>query len=617
MNVFNFISLFGGLSLFLYGMRLMGNGLKSSSSGALKKAMEKVTNNPFIGFVLGLVVTALIQSSTATIVLTSGLVGAGIITLHQSVGVILGANVGTTITAQIIRLLDIDSGSSAWINVFKPSTLAPVAAIIGILLIMAFHFRNSDIIGGIAMGFGILFTGLLTMTSAVAPLSESASFANLFASLSDKPVLGFLAGTGVAAMIQSSSATIGILQAFSVTGALSFGSVYAIIIGVNIGDCVTTAIVCSIGSKADAKRTGIIHVLFNICASIIIVIAVTILHRTGALNSIWSKAISSGGIANTHTIFRLSCAVLLLPFCGIFEKMSRIIVKEGRSVGDNIDAELRGLDEKLLTSPTLAYAGVQSAISAMARLARNGVNDAMDCVNDYDKAIIDKVNANEQHIDSLADHVDNYLIKLSPHVPTGHANDLLNYYIQVFGEFERIGDYAVNLTEDAEELRDKNTVFSEGAKQELELMRSALNEILSYTYVAFVNSDYEAARRIEPLEEVVDDMVATLRNNHIKRLRNNACTVYAGITFLDILVSIERISDQCSNIGIYTLGLHDHQAMTSHHDYIRWLHQGGDEFYNTVYRETRQKYITLLEAIQLDEGTPVQQEVTEDVRTQN
>ena len=319
MTIFNFISLFGGLALFLYGMQLMGDGLKKGSSGALKAAMEKVTNNPLVGFLLGLAVTAVIQSSTATIVLTSGLVGAGVLTLHQSIGIILGANVGTTITGQIIRLLDLNADGGAWLNLFKPSTLAPLAAIAGILFIMAIKTPHSDTVGSITMGFGILFTGLLNMTAAVSPLGESPAFAQMFSGLADAPVLGFLAGTGVAFLIQSSSATIGILQALSMTGALTFGSVYAIIIGVNIGDCVTTAIVCSIGSKADAKRTGVVHIIFNLCASVIIITALTVLHHAGALDGLWGQTMTSGAIANVHTIFRLSTAVLLLPVCGQFE----------------------------------------------------------------------------------------------------------------------------------------------------------------------------------------------------------------------------------------------------------------------------------------------------------
>ena len=328
MTIFNFISLFGGLALFLYGMRLMGDGLKQGSSAALKKAMEKVTNNPIIGFLLGLLVTAVIQSSTATIVLTSGLVGAGILTRPQSLGSVLGANLGTTITGQIIRLLDVNADSASWMNIFKPSTLAPVASIIGILLIMAVHTRNSKTVGNIAIGFGILFTGLLNMTASVSPLSESESFASMFVSLADKPILGFLAGTGVAFLIQSSSATIGILQALSVTGALSLSSVYAIIIGVNIGDCVTTAIVCSIGSKADAKRTGMVHIIFNICASILVIVGITLLHNFGALDALWDRPITSGGIANVHTLFRLISAVVLLPVCTQFEKLACRLIKD-------------------------------------------------------------------------------------------------------------------------------------------------------------------------------------------------------------------------------------------------------------------------------------------------
>ena len=317
MTIFNLITLFGGLALFLYGMRLMGDGLKKGSSDAFKRAMEKVTNNPLVGFLLGLVVTAVIQSSTATIVLTSGLVGAGVMSLHQSIGVILGANVGTTITGQIIRLLDVNASETSLLNFFKPSTLAPLAAIIGILFLMAVKTRQSDTIGSTAMGFGILFTGLLSMTAAVSPLSESETFANMFYQLSGKPVFGFLLGAGVAFLLQSSSATIGILQAIATTGALTFSSVYAIIIGVNIGDCVTTAIVCSIGSKADAKRTGVIHILFNIAGSILVIVGLMLLHSFGVLDALWDEALSSGGIANVHTVFRLVSAIVLLPVCGM------------------------------------------------------------------------------------------------------------------------------------------------------------------------------------------------------------------------------------------------------------------------------------------------------------
>ena len=601
MTIFNIITLFGGLALFLYGMRLMGDGLKKGSSDAFKSAMEKVTNNPLVGFLLGLGVTAVIQSSTATIVLTSGLVGAGILSLHQSIGVILGANVGTTVTGQIIRLLDVNASDTSLLNFFKPSTLAPLASIIGILFIMAVKGRKSDTVGSITMGFGILFTGLLSMTAAVSPLSESETFANMFFQLSDKPVLGFLLGAGVAFLLQSSSATIGILQAISTTGALTFSSVYAIIIGVNIGDCVTTAIVCSIGSEADAKRTGVIHILFNIAGSVLVILGLMVLRGFGVLDPLWDRVLTSGGIANVHTVFRLVSAIVLLPICSRFEKLSRKLVKDGVQIGENVDHELSLLDEKFFTSPAIALSGAGEAITTMARLARSGVMNAMNVLEKFDRHTVDIIRENEDHIDKLADHVDNYLIRLSPHVPTGHSNDLLNYYIQCFGEFERIGDHAVNLTENAQEFIERNASLSPVARQELAVLTEALGEILDYTYSAFGATDYDAARKIEPVEEVVDDLVATLRSNHIHRVRDGQCTVYAGLTFLDILVNVERIADQCSNVGVFTLSMSDKHIMNNHHDYIHELHQGKDPVFNRAYQETHDKYFGELKRIKREQ----------------
>ncbi len=601
MTIFNIITLFGGLALFLYGMRLMGDGLKRGSSDAFKSAMEKVTNNPLVGFLLGLGVTAVIQSSTATIVLTSGLVGAGILSLHQSIGVILGANVGTTVTGQIIRLLDVNASDTSLLNFFKPSTLAPLASIIGILFIMAVKGRKSETVGSITMGFGILFTGLLSMTAAVSPLSESETFANMFFQLSDKPVLGFLLGAGVAFLLQSSSATIGILQAISTTGALTFSSVYAIIIGVNIGDCVTTAIVCSIGSEADAKRTGVIHILFNIAGSVLVILGLMVLRGFGVLDPLWDRVLTSGGIANVHTVFRLVSAIVLLPICSRFEKLSRKLVKDGVQIGENVDHELSLLDEKFFTSPAIALSGAGEAITTMARLARSGVMNAMNVLEKFDRHTVDIICENEDHIDKLADHVDNYLIRLSPHVPTGHSNDLLNYYIQCFGEFERIGDHAVNLTENAQEFIERNASLSPVARQELAVLTEALGEILDYTYSAFGATDYDAARKIEPVEEVVDDLVATLRSNHIHRVRDGQCTVYAGLTFLDILVNVERIADQCSNVGVFTLSMSDKHIMNNHHDYIHELHQGKDPVFNRAYQETHDKYFGELKRIKREQ----------------
>lgn len=596
MNIFDFISLFGGLALFLYGMRLMGDGLQQGSSGALKKFMEKVANNPLTGFLLGLLVTAIIQSSTATIVLTSGLVGAGILSLRQSIGIILGANVGTTITGQIIRLLDIDGDAASWLNIFKPSTLAPVSAIIGILIIMTLSSTKSDIIGKVAMGFGILFTGLLNMTAAVAPLSESETFASLFVRMADTPILGFFVGTGAAFLIQSSSATIGILQALSVTGALTFSSVYAIIIGVNMGDCITTAIVCSIGSKADAKRTGLIHIFFNISASILVIAAVMILHGTGVLDGIWNARITSGGIANAHTLFRLFAAIVLLPFSLQFEKLAKLVIKDDKTPADDLNTEIQHLDEKLFASPALALSSISSVISKMASLSVYGVKASIRTIRHYDEQAIKDINENEDYIDTLADKVDSYMIRFSPHVPKGANSNLLNYYIQCFSEFERIGDYATNITETATEIKEKDIEFSPTAHQELAVLGEAIAQVLDYSYKAFTKLDVTAAKKIEPIEEVIDDLVSQLRSNHIERFHNGDCTVHGGITFLDILVNIERISDQCSNIGIYTLSLMEPQTVQNQHDYSKYLHSGQDENFNALYRKYHDKYFALLKS---------------------
>ncbi len=604
MSIFNIISLFGGLSLFLYGMRLMGDGLKNTSAGTLKQAMETVTNNPFMGFLLGLVVTSVIQSSTATIVLTSGLVGAGIITLHQSLGIILGANVGTTITGQIIRLLDVNATAASWLNFFKPDTLAPLAAIIGILLIMAFRFRGSDNLGEIAMGFGILFTGLLSMTAAVRPLSQSEAFASLFVNFSRNPILGFLAGTAVAFTIQSSSATIGILQALSTTGALTFGSVYAIIIGVNIGDCVTTAIVCAIGSKADAKRTGLVHVIFNLFALVLVVAGVTLFHAMGLLDGIWEETISSGGIANAHTLFRLVCAVLLLPFVGTFEKMACKIVKDDQEVGKYED-ELHPLDEKLLSSPVLALSSAANVIASMAQLSQSNLRYAIESFDSYDPKALQQIQDNENRLDAMADKLDLYLLRLAPHTPQGALYDKLNYYTQCFSELERIGDHASNLAGIATELHDSGIRFSPAAKQELSVLCSAVTENVTSACTAITQLDTDTARKIEPLEEVVDDLVATLRKDHIRRLHAGICTTQSGMSFLEVLSNLERVSDLCSNVGLFTLSLRDSRVMNSIHDYTRYLHSGKDTVFNETYAINHKIYFSRLDAVQQEHPAEV------------
>ena len=595
MTIFNFISLLGGLALFLYGMRIMGDGLTKSSSDTFRRTLKKVTNNPVAGFLVGAAVTALIQSSTATIVIVSGLVGAGLMSFKQSIGVVLGANVGTTITGQIIRLLDINADAGSALNFFKPSTLAPVAAVIGIVCIMFIKTKSSGTVGQIAMGFGILFTGLLNMTAAVSPLSQSTWFSDLFLALSDKPILGFLAGAAVAFAIQSSSATIGILQALSISGALSFSNIYSIIIGIYIGDCVTTAIVCSIGAKADAKRTGMAHILFNLCEVVLVTLGVTILHATGVLDGIWSVPINSGGIANTHTIFNVCCAVIILPFVKFLEKGAMAIVKDDPKspIPEKFhDAEL--LDDALYRSPSLALSSTRKAMVKVAKAAEINYHRANSLVESYEPAIRLEIDEDEEFIDFMTDHISSYLVGLSTHV-SGREADLCNYNIKCVLEYERIGDLALNLAQAAQELKEKGLKLSRVAVREMGVLHNALSDILDNTIKAYRDRNPEAAKHIEPVEEVVDELIESLRARHVRRLQTGECNVVAGSTFLDMLTNIERISDQCSNIGVYCMALHDKSIAEDQHGYLARLHKGADPEFNEMYSLERAKYKKMLE----------------------
>ena len=558
----------------------------------MKAAMEKVTNSPFTSFLLGLGITGLIQSSTATIVLTSGLVGAGVITLHQSLGIILGANVGTTVTGQIIRLLDLNSNGTAWLEFFKPSTLAPLAALIGILLIMVSKNQKHATAGSIFMGFGILFTGLLNMTAAVSPLSDSPAFANLFLGFADRPLLGFLAGCIAAILIQSSSASVGILQALSMTGRLSLGSVWSIILGIYMGDCITTFIVCSLGSKADARRTGLVHILVNICGLVLIPAVLFALKGAGVLGSFWSDPITSGEIANVHTIFKLGLAVVMLPFVGLLEKLSIRIVKEDKEKPGRYDEQLRMLDKALLSSPALALEEAHRVLIDCADTACANVESALGLFTGFNTEHIKRIREEEDRIDALTDAVQGFLVKLSPNIGDSHQNNLLNYYIKCSSEFERIGDYAVNLVENAEELNSLKTGLSAEAVRELEVLGHALLSIMDYTVSTFRTHDEALAFHIEPLEEVIDDIVAEMKQRHIFRLRQQACNIETGSVYLDLLVNAERISDQCSNVGVHTMTMDLPDLSIHEHDYIHDLHHGQNEKFNDEYNSLHSSFFS-------------------------
>ncbi|MCR5509910.1 MAG: Na/Pi cotransporter family protein [Lachnospiraceae bacterium] len=600
MNIFSILSLFGGLAMFLYGMRLMGDGLKESSSGVLKAIMEKATNNFFKAFVLGVAVTAIIQSSTATIVITSGLVAAGIISLRQSLGIVIGANIGTTVTGQIIRLLDIDSSSTGWLQIFKPSTLAPVALIIGIVLIMGFSsLKNSRTVGNIAIGFGILFSGLINMTGSVNVLVESGKMEKLFTGFGGNPVMGYLTGAGVAFVLQSSSATIGILQAFSASGALKFNAVYAIIVGVYLGDCVTTAIVCSIGAKADARRVGTVDIMYNLSKTILVFVILPILRATGLLDGIWNMTATSGVIANTHSIINICSAFFLFPLVPVYEKLSKKIIKddsEEKTSGKYAEL-LESLNPAFFKTPALALQGCFSVLDMMFKSSRTNIGKAMDILEEYDEEKWKEISEEEINIDMLADRVSNYLVQLSSHVTLDEHVAVMDQYYKLVTEFERLGDHAMNIGESAGNLHMNKLAFSHKAQNELAVTRELIERILDQTEKAFEKKDIVAAQHIEPLEEVVDDLVEALRNRHLERLRKGSCSIDVGVIFMNLLVDIERISDICSNVGVAVVARVMPELMGETHDYIYHLHSGDNQAFNEEYRGAHDQYFSQLDQI--------------------
>lgn len=603
MDAFDVISLLGGLAMFLYGMRLMGDSLKENSSGALKKAMSKVTNNPIKAFILGLLVTALIQSSTATIVITAGLVAAGILSLHQSLGIIIGANVGTTVTGQIIRLLDINSSGSSVLRFFQPSTLAPIALIVGIILIMTGFFKNSKSIGNIAIGFGILFSGLLNMTGAVNSLAESGVIEGLFSGLGRSPFLGYATGAGVAFMLQSSSATIGILQAFSSSGMLSFKSIYSVIVGVYLGDCVTTAIVCSIGARADSKRVGLVNILFNLCKSALVLIAVTVAHHTGLLDGLWDTTANSGMIANTNTVFNLVSAVLLLPLIGVFEKVSLRVIKSEPVKESKYKSVTDTLNPVFFNTPALALQSCYETLRTIFGAARTNLVKSFGLLNEYDPAVHKEILAEEDEIDRMTDGLSRYMVEFLPHLQLENHVAILNQYYKIISEFERLGDHAVNIAAYADSLKKNDTSFSPAALHELDVLEKVLLRILDETEQTFAKRDVEAAARIEPLVQVASDLITVLRRNHLRRMSTGECSPYANAAFTDLMVEFHRIGDVCSNVGVATV-VRVHPELADHeHLYFDQLHAGGDKSFDEAYDSAYRLYTSMLEKHGQDAGT--------------
>ncbi len=597
MYVFSVISLLGGLALFLYGMRLMGNNLKESSSGTLKIVISKITDNPLKAFFLGMIITAIIQSSTATIVITSGLVAAGVLSLDQSLGIIIGANVGTTITGQIIRLLDLNAESGSLLQFFQPSTLAPLALIIGIILIMGFKFKRADNIGNIAVGFGILFTGLMNMTSSVTAFSQSGMVDRLFENMGNNPVIGYLTGASIAFVLQSSSATIGMLQAFSQAGNIPFKVVYVVIVGVYLGDCVTTGIVCSIGAKADSKRVGMINILYNLAKTVLVLVTVTILYHTGLIDGLWNKVMRSGDIANMNSIFNLACALLLLPVSRLIKNGSERIVKDDPAAAGKYADKITGLNPVFFRTPAIAFGGCYDVLTIMFDAATDNISKAYSVISSYDEDVVEEIHNEEENIDFLTDHADKYLVQLAPYVSEDLHIRILKQYHKLVSEFEHLGDYADKMADAATTLHEERIVFSPTAMGEIELTKKLVDQIIEYSGKAFEKRDVSAAYHIEPCVSVLQELVSTLHDNHLVRLREGHCTVRAGVIFSDILANVERIGKTCSNIGIATIARVSSEVDNSRHSYTASIHQGKNEEYNKEYEDVHKQYYERLAEI--------------------
>ncbi|MBQ9761762.1 MAG: Na/Pi cotransporter family protein [Oscillospiraceae bacterium] len=601
------IQLLGGLAMFLYGIEVMGDGLKNSSGAALKRVLEKVTGNVIMGVLTGTLVTAVIQSSTATIVLTVALIGAGVLNLKQAVSIVMGANIGTTITAQIIRLGSIESGDNWLLWLFDTDTLAPVALVIGIILVMFIKKKAAKPIGDICIGFGVLFIGLNLMTDGVKPLIGTGVFESFLSVLSN-PLIGIVFGLVLTVIVQSSSATVGMLQTVATATAaaaatdptatvITFSMAYPIIMGINLGTCVTTAMVCSIGTSKDAKRTGVVHIAFNTIGTILFMIAMMILEKNAVFGSaFWNASIDSGGIANFQTVFNLVTAIVLIPFAGWLVKLSMVIVKEDKEKAQR-HPELHTLDDRLYISPAVAVAEGSKAVAAMGAIARDNFARGCKMLVNYDESQVPEIDEDENCLDAFADKSDRFLIGLSKVVETEADDRQVDMLMQTVPNFERIGDYATNLVELGQRLAAEESTFSDMAKKELEVICAAVNEILDITITAFANDDNHAAKAIEPLEEVIDDMVMILRDRHTKRLKNGTCSVGTGLVFMEALTYLERASDQCSSIAVMMMARDNEAILQNHYDYLREIHSGNDAAYAAEKDRRREQYIKPLKQI--------------------
>ncbi len=540
MTIFDVLTLIGGLCLFLFGMDVMGNALERRAGGKLRSILGKLTQNKATGFLTGLGVTSVIQSSSATTVMVVGFVNSGLMTLRQAISVIMGANIGTTVTAWVLSLGGIE-GDNIFVQLLKPTSFTPVLALIGIILSMFLKGDAKKDTGTILLGFATLMFGMDTMSGAVEGLKDVPEFAELFI-LFTNPVLGVLAGAILTAIIQSSSASVGVLQALSVTGKVTFGSAIPIIMGQNIGTCIT-AILSSVGTNKNAKRAALVHLSFNVIGTVILLTVFCIIKSLVHI-PLLNESASHMGIAVAHSAFNVLCTCILLPMSGLLEKLAMKLIPDDKKPEKNVE-----LDERLLATPPIALKQCSDVAGEMARISVDALKKGIASLQNYDKELAEEIRYLENRSDHYEDILSAYLVKLSRYQVSEHDSLESAKLLKMIGDFERISDHSVNLLESAEEMKEKNLEFTDSAKKEITVLCNAVTEILDLTYKAYSDGDLEAAYLVEPLEQVIDGLKEKMRTHHILRLQQGDCSIIAGFVWSDLLNNLERTSDHCSNIA--------------------------------------------------------------------
>lgn len=587
MDIFSVLSMIGGLAMFLYGMETMGDGLAKTAGGKLEQILEKLTSTPIKGVLLGAAVTAVIQSSSATTVMVVGFVNSGIMKLSQAVGIIMGANVGTTVTSWIVSLAGIES-NNILLQFLKPTSFCPILALIGIIFIMFTKDEKKHDIGGILLGFAVLMFGMDTMSNAVKPLADVPEFTGILTMFSN-PLLGMLAGAILTAVIQSSSASVGILQALCATGSVTFGTALPIIMGQNIGTCIT-ALISAIGAKKNAKRAAFVHLYFNIIGTVLFMIVFYTLNAFLHF-AFLGQATNAAGVAVIHSVFNVIATVCLLPFHRLLEKLATITVRgndEDEEEMEGLPTELALLDERFLEKPAFAVGHCVTVARKMAEVTEESLVLATNLLDHYDKKTAKRVAVLESQIDTFEDMLGTYIIKLSSKPLSVADNQTITTILHCSGNFERISDHAMNICETAQEMHKKELVFSEKASAELQTYIQALRKIVSMTMQAFNTDDYDLAKHVEPLEDVIDGINSKAKKHHIKRLQKGKCTIELSVPFEDLLTNFERVSDHCSNVAVCMIQTKDDVYDT--HEYLDTLKENNTPEFRAMYKEYKEKY---------------------------